>query len=245
VILPISSPLKIERGFKHESSLPKNIFCIGFAFQCLEKGVMVSVMDRAIHNDKPFGPEDAGADPFALFERWFSAALATDRNNAAVMTLATAFANRPSARMVLLKEHGPDGFVFYTNYESRKGRELDGNPQAALTFWFQTLEKQIRIEGRVEKISEEASDAYFASRARNSQLSAWVSAQSSEIEEPVSLDAAKAKFKDDPVPRPCSWGGLRLIPDCFEFWQGRSSRLHDRIVFSLENGNWTIRRLAP
>lgn len=202
-------------------------------------------MDRPIHDNEPFSPADAGSDPFALFEQWLCAALRADPHNAAVMTLATAFNSRPSARMVLLKEHGPDGFVFYTNVESRKGRELEENPQAALVFWWPPSERQVRIEGRVEKLSAAASDAYYATRPRDSQLSAWVSAQSSEIEEPVTLDAAKKKFGDDPIPRPCSWGGLRLIPHRFEFWQGRASRLHDRIVFEPQNTGWITKRLAP
>jgi pyridoxamine 5'-phosphate oxidase len=210
-----------------------------------KKSAKLPLMDRPIYNDEAFGPEEAGDNPFSLFEQWFGAAMEADPKNAGVMTLATAFNNRPSARMVLLKEHGADGFVFYTNYESRKGQEIAANPQAALVFWFQTLEKQIRIEGQIEKISSEKSDAYFATRPRESQLSAWVSAQSSKIDEPVSLDAARQKFGDDPIPRPCSWGGYRLIPDRFEFWQGRTSRLHDRVLFTKNDGPWSARRLAP
>jgi pyridoxamine 5'-phosphate oxidase len=202
-------------------------------------------MDRPINNEMPFGPREAGRDPFVLFSQWFEAAVQADPNNAAVMTLATAIDSRPSARMVLLKEHGPDGFVFYTNYASRKGRELETNPQAALTFWFPHSERQVRIEGPIERISPETSDAYFATRDRGSQLGAWVSAQSSEIDEPITLDAAQAKFKDDPIPRPCSWGGLRLIPERFEFWQGRARRLHDRVVFERNPSDWKITRLAP
>ena len=202
-------------------------------------------MDRPIHNEKIFGPQEAGADPFALFETWFNAATEVDPNNAAVMNLATAADDRPSARMVLLKEHGEDGFVFYTNYESRKARELEKNPQAALTFWWAPSERQVRIEGRIEKISTDASDAYFSSRPRNNQLSAWVSAQSSEIDEPITLVEAKKKFGDAPIPRPCSWGGLRLIPERFEFWQGRTSRLHDRIDFKRAGSEWAVTRLAP
>lgn len=206
---------------------------------------MFPAMDRPIHNETPFDLPQAGENPFALFGIWFKAAFEADPNNAGVMTLSTAADNRPSARMVLLKEHGENGFVFYTNYQSRKGRELDANPQAALTFWFQTLEKQIRIEGRIEKISVEASDAYFATRDRDSQLAAWASAQSSEIDQPVTLDDARAKFKEEEIPRPCSWGGLRLIPERFEFWQGRASRLHDRIVFELSASEWKKFRIAP
>lgn len=202
-------------------------------------------MDRPIHNEEAFGPEQAGADPFALFEQWYIAAMEADPHNAGVMTLATAYNSRPSARMVLLKDHSPEGFVFYTNYESRKGQELSANPQAALVFWFQTLEKQIRVEGLVEKLSDKESDVYFASRPRESQLSAWVSAQSAEIDDPVSLDAARAKFGNDPIPRPCSWGGYRLIPNRFEFWQGRTNRLHDRVVFEKEDHTWVTKRLAP
>lgn len=202
-------------------------------------------MDRPIHNEMPFGPHVAGHDPFSLFETWFADAVSADPNNAGVMTLATSANNRPSARMVLLKEHGESGFVFYTNTLSRKGRELDANPQAALTFWFPSSERQIRIEGRIEKISPEASDAYFATRDRDSQLGAWASAQSTEIDEPITLDEAQKKFGPDPIPRPCSWGGLRLIPERFEFWQGRASRLHDRICFKQNQSEWKVTRLAP
>lgn len=206
---------------------------------------MLPLMDRPIHNENPFGPQEAGNNPFALFETWFNAAAESDPHNAGVMTLATAFSNRPSARMVLLKEHGPNGLVFYTNYESRKGRELEENPLAALTFWWAPEERQIRIEGRIEKTSPEASDAYFSTRPRDSQLGAWVSAQSSVIDEPVTLDEARAKFKTEKIPRPCSWGGMRLIPNRFEFWQGRASRLHDRIVFERTGAEWAVSRLAP
>lgn len=202
-------------------------------------------MDRPIHHEIPFGRAQAGDNPFALFEQWFVAACKADPHNAGVMTLATAADNCPSARMVLLKEHGPDGFVFYTNYESRKGHELAANPQAALVFWWPPAERQLRIEGRIERISKEASDAYFASRPRDSQLGAWASAQSDEIDAPVTLDAARERFGDGPIPRPANWGGLRLIPTRFEFWQGRTSRLHDRIVFEKSGESWDTKRLAP
>ena len=206
---------------------------------------MLSSMDRPIHNETSFALPQAGLDPFALFDPWFTAAIEDDPNNAGVMTLATTRNNRPSARMVLLKEHGPNGFIFYTNFQSRKARELEENPYAALTFWWPHAERQVRMEGRIEKISADASDAYFATRDRNSQLGAWVSAQSSIIETPVTLDAALKKFGDHDIPRPCSWGGLRLLPERFEFWQGRASRLHDRICFERTDSGWDTVRLAP
>lgn len=204
-------------------------------------------MDRPIHNEKPFGPEEAGNDPFALFDRWFTEAVKADPNNAGVVALATAIPEaRPSLRMVLLKRHGPDGFLFYSNYESRKADELAQNPFAAMTFWWPAQERQIRIEGKIGKISDAESDTYFASRPRDSQLSAWASPQSSVIEHPVTLHELRKRFGDGPVPRPANWGGYRLLPETFEFWQGRASRLHDRIRFTkTAGGHWKTDRLAP
>jgi pyridoxamine 5'-phosphate oxidase len=203
-------------------------------------------MDRPIHNETPFGLSEAGKNPFDLFARWFCEAQRADARNAAVVALATASADRhPSLRMVLLKEHGPKGFVFYTNYESRKAAQLAENPFAALTFWWPALERQVRIEGRTVKISAEESDLYFATRPRNSQLSAWVFAQSSIIEQPVSLDEVSERFGNRNIPRPANWGGYRLTPDLFEFWQGRANRLHDRIRFTQIGPAWQINRLAP
>jgi pyridoxamine 5'-phosphate oxidase len=203
-------------------------------------------MDRPINNQKSFAPEAAGTDPFALFARWFDAAQRDDPRNAAVVALATAAPDaRPSLRMVLLKAHGSDGFVFYSDYESRKAAELTQNPFSAMTFWWPGTERQVRIEGRIEKISAEESDAYFATRPRDSQLSAWASAQSRVIEQPVSLDEARQLFERRDIPRPGSWGGYRLRPDRFEFWQGRTNRLHDRICFTVHGQRWRIDRLAP
>ena len=207
--------------------------------------VILLLMDRPINHEIPFDLSQAGSDPFVLFKTWFDQAVKNDPHNAGVMNLATTNSHRPSSRMVLLKEHGLQGFVFYTNLLSRKGRELDLNPQAALTFWWPPTERQVRIEGSIEKISTEQSDVYFASRPRESQLGAWASAQSSIIDSPVTLNEAQKKFGNDPIPRPCSWGGLRLIPDRFEFWQGRSSRLHDRIIFEQTDSKWEIFRIAP
>lgn len=213
-------------------------------------------MDRPIHNQTLFGPVEAGDDPFVLFNCWFNEALSADPNNTAVAALATASKNaRPSLRMVLLKDYGPAGFLFYTNHHSRKAAELTENPHAALTFWWHSFakasegrpvpERQVRIEGSVEKISDEESDAYFATRPRESRLSAWASPQSRAINEPVSLTQVHAQFEGMDVPRPEDWGGFRIIPDTFEFWQGRDNRLHDRIRFSLFSKHWKIERLAP
>ncbi len=199
--------------------------------------------------------ERAAADPIAQFDAWFAEAQAAQgvaEPNA--MTLATATADgRPSARVVLLKGAGADGFRFYTNYRSRKGRELDANPRAALVFWWAALERQIRIEGRVEKLAPEASDAYFRSRPRGSRLGAHASPQSEVVESRAALEeslkAAEARFGDEDgaVPRPKHWGGYRLIPEEMEFWQGRPTRLHDRLRYRrAEDGTgWTLERLAP
>lgn len=203
-------------------------------------------MNRPIHNQNPFNLPDAGKDPFALFAHWFTEAVQADTQNAAVVALATATPEaRPSLRMVLFKKHSPEGFIFYTNYKSRKAVELTGNPFAAMTFWWPAQERQVRIEGTIEKISEADSDAYFAGRPRESQLSAWASPQSTVIERPVTLDELRERFGNGPIPRPANWGGFRLIPETFEFWQGRASRLHDRIRFIKTNRGWQTDRLAP
>jgi len=203
-------------------------------------------MDRPINNQTPFDLHEAGNDPFALFANWFREASSADLNNAAVVALATASSDGfPSLRMVLLKGHSADGFVFYTNYESRKGLELTRNPHAAMTFWWPTHERQVRIEGTINNIGEAESDTYFASRPRESQLSAWASPQSSVIEAPVSLDELHKRFGAEKIPRPANWGGYRLVPEIFEFWQGRTNRLHDRIRFIKTATGWQIDRLAP
>lgn len=203
-------------------------------------------MDRPIHNQTPFSLPEAGNDPVALFDCWFTEALQIDPQNAAVVALATAAPEaRPSLRMVLLKEYNEAGFLFYSNHESRKGCELAQNPFAAMTFWWPAQEHQIRIEGTIKKISDAESDAYFATRPRESQLSAWASPQSSIIEQPVSLDGLRKRFGTGPIPRPANWGGFRLVPETFEFWQGRASRLHDRIRFIKTTVGWKTDRLAP
>jgi pyridoxamine 5'-phosphate oxidase len=165
------------------------------------------------------------------------------------MTLATvSAAGKPSARIVLLKGIEREGFVFYTNYRSRKGRELDANGAACLVFMWSELERQVRIEGRVEKVSAADSDAYFATRPLGARLSAWASAQSERVQDrPLleqALEDAKRRHGEKP-PRPPQWGGYRVIPDEIEFWQGRADRLHDRLLYTRSGGGWRIERLAP
>lgn len=205
-----------------------------------------TLMDRPIHKEEPFGLAEAGLDPFTLFDRWFNQAMAADPHNAAVVALATcSTTGRPSARMVLLKQHGVAGFVFHTNYQSRKASELSENPAAAMTFWWPAQERQVRLEGRVEPLTPAESDAYFACRPRESQLSAWASPQSNVIQQPVSMEPLRQRFDAAPVPRPANWGGFQLLPDVFEFWQGRANRLHDRIRFIKAGNIWQTDRLAP
>jgi len=192
---------------------------------------------------------DAHADPLAQFERWFKDALAAELPLANAMTLATVSAEgAPDARIVLLKGVESGGFVFYTNYDSRKGHQLAARPQACLVFLWTQLERQVRIEGRVEKVSEKESEAYFLSRPPGARLSARASAQSSvvggrEILE-VEMKRQEAEHGENP-PRPPRWGGYRVIPARIEFWQGRENRLHDRLLYTSVQGAWKIERLAP
>lgn len=194
---------------------------------------------------------DVLSSPLAQFDRWFQEALDAQLTEPNAMTLATATRDgRPSARTVLLKGVDKEGFVFFTNYESRKGQELADNPQAALLFTWLELERQVRIEGMIERISAEASEAYFQSRPKGSQIGAWVSPQSRVISGRDVLEAKQlaleAEYANAEVlPRPAFWGGYRLLPDTVEFWQGRPSRLHDRILYRRFAGAWKIERLAP
>jgi pyridoxamine 5'-phosphate oxidase len=191
----------------------------------------------------------AKPSPFDQFELWLHEAIGLPVPEPTAMTLATVGADgKPSARIVLLKGFDAQGFVFYTNYESRKGTELAQHPEAALLFFWQPLERQVRIEGAIEKVSPEESDEYYQSRPLGSRLGAWASAQS----RPVALDDLKAQVQavserhGETPPRPPHWGGYRLRPSYFEFWQGRPSRLHDRLAYQQDlDGEWNIERLSP
>lgn len=190
-------------------------------------------------------------DPLKLFAKWFEAAVASGSRLPESMTLATANADgKPSARVVLLKGFDERGFVFYTNYRSAKGRDLEENPRAALVMYWVGLDRQVRVEGEVEKVSIEESDAYFKTRPRESQLGAIASPQSQVIESRDVLerrhDELEEEYRDREVTRPKHWGGYRVKPNRIEFWQNREGRLHDRILYQrTADGSWTINRLAP
>ena len=194
---------------------------------------------------------DVDRNPFRQFDAWFAQAVDAKLPEPNTMTLATVDSRgRPSARIVLVKGVDERGFVFFTNYESRKGRELADNPHASLLFYWIELERQVRIEGTVVKASAAESDQYYESRPLGSRIGAWASEQSQAIESRTVLEAREkeisAKYGEHP-PRPPHWGGYRLIPEAIEFWQGRPSRLHDRLLYTraVEGGDWQIARLSP
>jgi pyridoxamine 5'-phosphate oxidase len=194
---------------------------------------------------------DLDSNPFRQFDKWFQQALAAGLPEPNAMTLATATLDgKPSARVVLLKGFDEEGFVFFTNYESQKGRELAANPQAALVCYWAELERQVRISGQVSRVSAEESEAYFRSRPLGSQLGAWASQQSEVVggrkilED--RLERLTQEYQTKPVPLPPYWGGYRVAPETIEFWQGRPNRLHDRLRYTLQsNSQWLIERLSP
>jgi pyridoxamine 5'-phosphate oxidase len=194
---------------------------------------------------------DLTDNPIEQFTRWYNEVQAAELTEYYAMTLATcSTSGRPSARIVYLRGFDQRGFTFYTNYNSRKGNELLGNPFASLCFYWKEVERQVRIEGGVEQVSEEESDAYFAGRPVNSQLGAWASSQSDPLESAQALEARveefRQRFAGGTIPRPPHWGGYRLAPDRIEFWQGRPSRLHDRFVYiATEAEKWSVSRINP
>ncbi|NIN73483.1 MAG: pyridoxamine 5'-phosphate oxidase [Gemmatimonadetes bacterium] len=199
---------------------------------------------------KGLSEEAAGPDPLTLFTEWFEDAKRSGIYLPDAMTLATASKDgRPSARLMLLKGFDERGFRFFTNYESRKADDLTDNPRAALVFHWSRLQRQVRVEGKVEKLPEQESQEYFATRPRGSQLGAWASNQSSPIDDRRQLEESfrehEARFKGADVPLPPFWGGYRVIPDAIEFWQGRANRLHDRLRYTLGDDGWTVARLSP
>ena len=189
-------------------------------------------------------------DPFSLFDNWYAEARTTEINDSNAMTVATADASgQPSARMVLLKGHGPDGFIFYTNQQSRKAGDIGENPKAAILFHWKSLRRQIRIEGSLSSVPDEAADAYFATRGRDSQLGAWASDQSRPLDSRATYEARFAemtqRFAGQDVPRPPHWSGYRLAPVHFEFWQDQAHRLHERRIFTRSGDSWTEGLLYP
>jgi pyridoxamine 5'-phosphate oxidase len=193
---------------------------------------------------------DLDPDPIKQFNNWFTAAFNAQILDANAMTLATCVDSKPSARVVLLKDFDERGFVFFTNYASDKGRQLDKNPNAALVFYWMEVERQIRIQGKAKKTTRAESEEYFRSRPIGAQLGAWASHQSEAIDARRVLDARleemKQRFAEGPIPLPPHWGGYRLKPERVEFWQGRPDRLHDRFRYTLQrDGSWKIDRLAP
>lgn len=204
---------------------------------------------RREYSSVGFSEELADPDPIRQFDRWFDDAVRDNVLEPNAMTIATVNADgQPSARVMLLKGYDPQGFIFYTNYLSRKGRELTTNPHAALCFWWAELERQVRVEGVVERISEAESDAYFQSRPRESQIAAWASSQSQVLPDRAALlrqfDELNARYPDTP-PRPPNWGGYRLTPTALEFWQGREFRMHDRLRYTRTGPLWKLERLSP
>jgi pyridoxamine 5'-phosphate oxidase len=252
----------MAREESHIAPMAKRIFsaaqmaALGQAMQ-LRRGIAVPVLtgDAVASLRKDYGQAtlnetDVADDPFVQFNSWFEQALKAEVNEPNAMSVATVDGDgRPTSRIVLIKQYDPRGFTWYTNYDSQKGRQLQHNPHAALLFFWPELERQIRIEGKVERTSDAESDTYFHSRPLKSRLAAIASAQSMPIANRAALEdnyeATAQQFGEEP-PRPLNWGGFRLVPERIEFWQGRRSRFHDRIVYSRQpDGSWTRQRLQP
>ncbi|MEW6361431.1 MAG: pyridoxamine 5'-phosphate oxidase [Pyrinomonadaceae bacterium] len=205
---------------------------------------------RQEYSSRRLSRSNVSPDPFEQFSAWFDEAVAAEISEPNAMLLGTSGPDcRPSGRIVLLKGFSPAGFVFFTNYESRKGRDLSANPYCFLHFFWRELERQVIISGRAERVSPEESDEYFASRPYESRIGAWASKQSDAISSRSELEERFAEFKrlypGPDVPRPPFWGGFRVVPDRFEFWQGRPNRLHDRLEYSLKGSEWLLTRLSP
>jgi len=206
---------------------------------------------RKEHNRSSLLEEEVDPDPISQFVVWFDEASQSGVAESNAMALATATPDgRPSARMVLLRGVDERGFAFFTNYESRKARELEANPYAALVFFWHELERQIRVEGRVERVAGSESDQYFQSRPIGARIGAWASPQSQVVPGREVLESRfgelESQYPEGEIPRPANWGGYRLIPDSIEFWQGRPNRLHDRLRYTKrEQGGWLIERMAP
>ena len=212
---------------------------------------MLAPADLRVHYDKgALDERSAPAEPIALFSSWFEDAVGSGTPEPNAMTVATVDASgQPSARIVLLKGVDAGGFVFFTNYDSRKGRAMAAEARVALTFWWPPLERQVRVEGRAERIAVADSEAYFHARPRGSQLGAVASTQSAVVEGREALEArladAEARFEGQEVERPAQWGGYRVVPEVVEFWQGRPNRLHDRLRYTRAEDAWQMERLAP
>jgi pyridoxamine 5'-phosphate oxidase len=205
---------------------------------------------RHDYNLKGLHETDLDPDPLKQFKLWFNDVVNAGISEANAMLLSTAFNGRPSGRIVLLKDLNETGFSFFTNYQSKKGEEIEANPQVALTFFWKEFERQVRIEGSIQKTADAESDEYFAVRPRGSQIGAWVSDQSEVITGRDILETKtrelNERFEGQTVPRPPHWGGYRVIPDYIEFWQGRPSRLHDRLAYQkIAENSWKIERLSP
>lgn len=203
---------------------------------------------REDYHQRTLSESQCDDNPLIQFQKWLAEAIEAKVNEPTAMNLATVQDNRPTSRMVLLKEVNEQGFIFFTNYQSRKGQAIAQNPYVALTFFWAEFERSVRIEGGIEKISAQASDEYFATRPYTSKIGAWASDQSQVLSSNTALVAKAAlmaaKYPLN-VPRPPHWGGYLVKPERIEFWQGRPSRLHDRICYRLENGNWLKEKLSP